>query len=108
MVEALRHENIARLHEHFPAYGTQFLVMEKVDGPTLHELIRHHGRLCDDAARSILGQLAKALRFVHARGIFHRDLKPGNVMVDAGGVVKLMAWPNRIRRSATTPRPFPG
>lgn len=90
MIETLRHDNIARLHEHFPAYGTQFLVMEKVDGPTLHELIRHHGHLYDDAARRILGQLAKALRFVHGRGIFHRDLKPGNVMVDARGVVKLM------------------
>jgi serine/threonine-protein kinase len=90
IVEPLAHENIARLKGHFPAFRTEFIVMEFCEGSTLAELLSRHGAFPEDQARRVLGQLAAALQFVHDRGVVHRDLKPGNVMLTPSGTVKLM------------------
>lgn len=90
IVKTLRHENIAALYDEFPAYRTRFLAMEFCDGRTLHQIVQQRGPLDEATARKILGQLACALRYVHARGVVHRDLKPSNVMLNLDGRVKLM------------------
>jgi serine/threonine protein kinase len=89
-LEGLRHDSIARLHETFSAYGTQFLVMDFYDGVTVKQLISGGCVLVEEAARRLVGQLANVLRYVHGRGLIHRDLKPSNVMVTRSGVVKLL------------------
>jgi Protein kinase domain/Cyclic nucleotide-binding domain len=90
VLQGLDHENIARLDRTFAAYNTLFLVMEFCDGADLARLIRARRRLPESQVRRILGQLACALDHVHRKGLVHRDLKPGNVMVDRLGTVKLM------------------
>jgi hypothetical protein len=90
IVEPLEHDNIARLRDHFPAFRTEFLVMEFCEGSTLADLLSRHGAFPEDQAKRLLGQLADALQFVHDRGVVHRDLKPGNVMLTPSGRVKLM------------------
>jgi len=90
IVESLEHDNIARLRGHFPAFRTEFIVMEFCEGSTLAELLSRHGAFPEEQAKRILGQLASALQFVHERGVVHRDLKPGNVMLTLSGRVKLM------------------
>ena len=90
IVEPLEHENIARMKGHFPAFRTEFIVMEFCEGATLADLLARHGAFPEDQARRVLGQLATALQFVHDRGVVHRDLKPGNVMLTPSGRVKLM------------------
>jgi tRNA A-37 threonylcarbamoyl transferase component Bud32 len=89
IVEPLEHPNIARLRGHFPAFRTEFIVMEFCDGATLGDLLTGHGAFPEAQVRPILGQLATALTFVHDRGVVHRDLKPGNVMLTPDGCVKL-------------------
>ena len=59
--------------------------MEFCEGSTLAELLSRHGAFPEDQAKRILGQLASALQFVHDRGVVHRDLKPGNVMLTPSG-----------------------
>lgn len=90
IVQGLKHDNIARLKGHFPAFRTEFMVMEFCEGSTLAQLLAHRGAFPEGEARRILGQLARALQFVHQRGVVHRDLKPGNVMLTPDGRVKLM------------------
>jgi CRP-like cAMP-binding protein len=90
IVQPLQHDNIARLKGHFPAFRTEFIVMEFCEGSTLAELQSRSGAFPEGQARLILGQLAGALQFVHERGVVHRDLKPGNVMLTPRGAVKLM------------------
>jgi len=90
IVEPLEHDNIARMKGHFPAFRTEFIVMEFCEGATLAELLTRHGAFPEDQAKLVLGQLAGALQFVHERGVVHRDLKPGNVMLTPAGRVKLM------------------
>jgi tRNA A-37 threonylcarbamoyl transferase component Bud32 len=90
IVEPLEHPNIARLRGHFPAFRTEFIVMEFCEGTTLGDLLIGYGPFPEPEVRRILGQLATALTFVHERGVVHRDLKPGNVMLTPTGRVKLM------------------
>jgi hypothetical protein len=89
ILRGLDHPNIAHLKRLFPTFNTYFLVMEFCDGVDLARLVSWRGRLAESQVRPILGQLARALEYVHARGFVHRDLKPGNVMVTRGGEVKL-------------------
>lgn len=109
IVQRLDHENIARLQRLFQAYGTYFLVMELCDGVDLQRLVQATGPLTESQVRPILGQLARALEYVHGRGLVHRDLKPGNVMVTRRGEVKLtdfgIAVPEVVLADAASPAP---
>jgi eukaryotic-like serine/threonine-protein kinase len=89
IVQSLRHENIARLMGTFPAFGTEFIVMEFCRGEALNQLLTRHGPFPPAQAKPLLGQIASALTFVHERGIVHRDLKPGNVILTPQGRAKL-------------------
>lgn len=85
----LDHANIARVYRQFPAFRTAFIAMEYCDGASLARLLREMGPVPEDVARAILGQLASALLYLHRNDVIHRDLKPGNVMFDRTGVLKL-------------------
>ena len=64
---------------------TPYVVMELIDGPALGERL-HDGPLSVDAALGVCAQVAEGLDAAHARGLAHRDVKPGNVMLSTGGV----------------------
>jgi eukaryotic-like serine/threonine-protein kinase len=86
----LSHPNVAGVFDYGEDDGTQFIVMELVEGETLAERIRREGRLDpDEAARVALGMVA-ALAAAHDAGVVHRDVKPGNVMLSPQGEVKVL------------------
>lgn len=66
------------------------IVMEYVDGQSLGELVRGRGLLDDIAAARVWATVAGALDAAHGIGVMHRDVKPGNVIVDAGGLAHLI------------------
>lgn len=86
---AFRHQNIVTLYDLVEKNDSLFMVLEYVDGPTLHDLIKD-GPLPPDVAAVIGARIASALDHAHFRHIIHRDLKPGNVMLTKSGEVKLM------------------
>ena len=85
----LNHPNICRVFDLAEEGGRSFFVMELVEGETLAERIVREGRLPWREAFGIGVQVADALGAAHARGLVHRDVKPGNILLDADGHVKV-------------------
>ena len=84
-VSQLNHPHICTLHDVGRAGETDFLVLEYIDGESLADRLRK-GPLSVDQAIRYATQIAAALDAAHRRGILHRDLKPGNVMITSAGV----------------------
>ncbi|HTV12139.1 MAG TPA: Stk1 family PASTA domain-containing Ser/Thr kinase [Acidimicrobiales bacterium] len=84
----LSHANIVSIYDWGQGEHTYFIVMEYIDGQTLSSLIRQ-GPLPASRAAAIGADIASALDFAHRRGVIHRDVKPGNVLIDRTGQVKV-------------------
>jgi predicted Ser/Thr protein kinase len=95
---AVRHPNCVRIYDLVPARSDpglsemdgMVIVMGYVDGQSLGDLVRDRGVLDDIAAARVWVNLAGALDAAHSRGVMHRDVKPGNVVVDPHGVAHLI------------------
>jgi len=85
----LAHPNIAALHNALRFENQLLMIMEYVDGMALSSRLRH-GKIDPALSIEILLQVLAALQYAHALGVIHRDVKPANIMVAKGGVVKLM------------------
>jgi serine/threonine protein kinase len=86
VVHGLRHPNIVRVFGLDPYAETPYLVMELVRGPALRAVLAEHKKgLPLDAAVVILRGLLRAMAVAHAAGVIHRDLKPGNVLLNLAG-----------------------
>ncbi len=90
ILASLRHRNIARIYEFFQERGDLYIVMEYVEGIPLSKLIHHLKHLELKEALIIGVQIARGLRYAHARGIIHRDLKPSNIIITEDGGVKIL------------------
>jgi TolB-like protein/Tfp pilus assembly protein PilF/tRNA A-37 threonylcarbamoyl transferase component Bud32 len=86
---SLNHPNIVTIHTVEEDGGVRFLTMEWVEGQTLAELVEKGGMPLERIFE-IATPLADALAVAHAKGVVHRDLKPGNVMVTEDGRVKVL------------------
>jgi len=84
----LSHANIVSIYDWGQGEHTYFIVMEFIDGQTLSSLIRQ-APLAPGRAAAIGADIAGALDFAHRRGVIHRDVKPGNVLIDRTGQVKV-------------------
>src|SRR5215211_492917 len=80
-----------------------YLVMELVDGQSLSALLAAHGRLDVAQTLRIARQTAAALAVAHAAGVVHRDVKPGNVLLTALGVVAYQCLSGRVPFAADSP-----
>ncbi|WP_214412840.1 serine/threonine-protein kinase [Sphaerisporangium fuscum] len=90
VMRSLRHPNIVTVRD-FVIEGERLaLVMDLVEGGDLRILLRQHGTLPPEQAARLMAQVADALAAAHAGGVVHRDVKPGNVLIDgATGQVRL-------------------
>jgi serine/threonine protein kinase len=90
-VAALDHPNIVRAYDIDQDDKLHFLVMEHVDGASLQEIIKKTGPMDVLRACHYIRQAALGLQHAHeAAGLVHRDIKPGNILVDRNGIVKVL------------------
>ena len=85
----LDHPNLVRLSYADTDGDTYFLVTEYVPGTDLRRLVRAHGPLSQEQAAVIISQAAEALDYAHSQGLIHRDVKPGNLLINLEGNTKL-------------------
>jgi serine/threonine-protein kinase len=86
----LSHPNLVAAYDAGERDDTHYLIMEYVDGCDLLELMKRHGTLPVRHVVDYLIQAATGLGFAHAHGIVHRNVKPSNLLVDTGGIVKVI------------------
>lgn len=85
----LSHPNIVSVYDWGEDANTYFIVMEFVDGKSLSAMLRENGPLPANRAATIGAEVAAALSAAHRNGVVHRDVKPGNVLIDDRGGVKV-------------------
>lgn len=98
----LHNPHIVQVHDLFEENGTAYYAMDYVDGESLsNRLKRTRKPLSEQETLSVLEQVLDALETVHAQGIWHLDLKPGNIMVGSDGVAKLIDFGASKQMSAS-------
>jgi eukaryotic-like serine/threonine-protein kinase len=101
----LNHPNIVGVYDHGADNGTQYIVMEFIEGRTLADALGAGRQPTPVQAAEVAQHICEALAAAHAQGVIHRDIKPENVMVTRDGTVKVMDF--GIARLLTGPETAP-
>ena len=90
-IAKLHHPNIVEIYDtgQDEFTGSQYLVMELVQGPTLAEFIKAHPTKIPEIAVAMTCSMCDAIEHAHEAGIIHRDIKPENILIDKSGTMKL-------------------
>ena len=86
----LCHRNIVSLFDSGEENGTHYLVMEHVEGEDLAAMIHQHGPFGPRTVLDWMLQSARGLAYAHAKNVIHRDIKPGNLLLDRKGTIKIL------------------
>lgn len=98
-VASLNHPNLVGVYDTGSEGDLHYIVMEHVQGSTLDAVIGQEAPMDPERVAEIAVQVCHALAVAHDKGIFHRDIKPGNIMIEPGGRVKVMDF--GIAKSST-------
>ena len=90
IVAGLSHPNIVRVFDFERAYGTRFIVMERLEGEMLADLIERRAPPRWSTVRRLLREVGAALQHAHQKGLIHRDVKPSNIFITHEGQAKLL------------------
>ncbi|MFY9929661.1 MAG: serine/threonine-protein kinase [Streptosporangiaceae bacterium] len=82
---SLNHPNVIPIYDTGSSEGLLYIAMRYVSGTDLRQMIKKRGRILPSAAVFLLGQAARALDTAHRKGLVHRDVKPGNLLIERGG-----------------------
>ena len=104
VLASLEDPNVVRLYEYVESPSGAAIVMELINGVSLHEILVHQGGTAPEAALVVLQGSLLGLAAAHQRGVVHRDYKPANVLVNGDGVSKLTDFGLAVR---TGDRPAP-
>lgn len=92
ILATLQTENVVHVYDCFKENNTAYIVMEKIDGRTLRDLLKERSdhRFTPEEVESILDQMVNALEAIHLKGVFHLDISPDNVMQTKSGKIVLI------------------
>jgi len=90
MARKISHKNVCRMYHLEEEEGIHYLTMEFIRGESLKDMIGMMGQLSPGQALSVVKQVCEGLAEAHKLGVVHRDLKPGNIMIDREGNARIM------------------
>lgn len=80
-IARLDHPSIVRIHDRFEENNTAYYVMEFVEGPSLADIVRQHGKMEEKRAKTYVRQIGEALHYMHEQGVTHLAVRPSHIMV---------------------------
>ncbi|HEV3343583.1 MAG TPA: serine/threonine-protein kinase, partial [Pirellulales bacterium] len=86
----LEHPNIVTAHDADEFQGVHYLVMQFVEGSDLATVVRKQGKFPVVEAIELVIEIGKGLEYAHQKGVVHRDIKPGNILLDSHGTIKIL------------------
>ncbi len=89
LAASVEHANLVTVHDCGRWQGRPYLVLEYVDGGDINELLKKRGQFSEEQALKIIIQAAKGLEALEAKGLVHRDIKPGNIFLNSDGIIKI-------------------
>lgn len=89
-LKKLNNDHVVRIYDHFEGEGNLFIVMEYVEGLNIEQYVAKYGAIPWQEAINYMVQLLMTMQDVHAHGIVHRDIKPGNIMIRPNGQICLL------------------
>ena len=81
---SLNHPNVIPIYDTGSSDGLLYIAMRFVSGTDMRQMVKKRGRLLPETALFLLGQAARALDAAHRKGLVHRDVKPGNLLIERG------------------------
>lgn len=90
LARQVAHKNVCRMYHLGEHEGMHFIIMEYIPGQDLQSMIKMTKQLSMETAVSIATQICEGLAEAHRLGVIHRDLKPGNVMIDRDGIARIL------------------
>lgn len=99
---ALNHPHVVAVHDSGVHDGRHYIVLERLPGQNLADVLARHGPLSSDHVRAIMRDVLSALGAAHASGVLHRDIKPANILFTHQGGVKIADF--GVAKSADTPQ----
>ena len=90
LARQVAHKNVCRMYHLGEAEGTHFIIMEYIPGQDLQSMIKMTKQLSMETSVSIAKQICEGLTEAHRLGVIHRDLKPGNIMIDKEGNARIL------------------
>ncbi|KAL7187336.1 hypothetical protein ACSBR1_037410 [Camellia fascicularis] len=85
----VRHPNVVCLHEVLASCTKIYIILEFIKGGELSDKIVHHGQLSEAESKRYFQQLTDGVNYCHIKGVYHRDLKPKNLLLDSQGNLKI-------------------
>ena len=90
ILSEVHHPYIVNVLEVFEENNTAYIAMERIDGQSLKSILEGCERLPEQRALKYIGQIGRALEFVHGKSILHLDIKPGNILIDTHDDARLI------------------
>ncbi|MEM9280639.1 MAG: serine/threonine-protein kinase [Verrucomicrobiota bacterium] len=90
LTAAISHPNVVKVYSVGRDHGYFYIAMELVTGTSLEEAIERNGRLAEGRVLEIGTQVVRGLRAAHEKGLIHRDIKPGNILLSTAGTAKIV------------------
>ena len=89
LMRGLYHPSVTKILETFETDKYMLIIMEYISGGNLQNFVKKRRKLCEKTARILFRQLIQGIKYIHSRGIVHRDIKLENILLDLNNIVKI-------------------